>query len=172
MADTATPRAPFGATVAGVTALVPTARLTDTPVPAPGPGERVAVTVSQVEAWLDQLSGRVAMRLDGWQRLPTTIVEPETTSDRDQLVAFARDLVQTGAAHYLEAARFPERVSPAATSYADVLWARFLEGLTELTGWLERRLADGVLAEDPAEVAASAPAASFPAPLFLDGFSL
>lgn len=177
MTETAAPRGPFGATVDGVIALVPTARLLDdTAVPVPVPtgglepgrgGGTFAVSVSTVAAWVEELSARLALRLDGWQRLTATPVAPETTSDRDQLVAFARDLVHNGAASYLEAARYPERSAAATTSYAAVLWARFESGLADLSTWLERRLEDGTDVAD-APALAGVPAASFPPPRFLD----
>lgn len=157
--------APFGASVAGVTSLVPEARLwtSSNPIPA----GTYAVTIDQVAAWVDELTGVVAMTLDGWQRLNAVAVAPETTSDRDQLVAYARTVVHNGAASYLEAARHPERAGVNDTSYAAVLWARYTDGLTRLTAWLATRLAAGDTADGP-DPAADLPAYAFPTPLVGD----
>lgn len=160
-----TPRAPFGATIAGVNALVPEATL----LSAPTPGQ-YGVTTGQVDAWLDELSGRVAMRLDGWQVLPTIPVAPETTSDRDQAAAYARDVVQNGAASYLEAARHPERASVNTTTYAAVLWERFTAGLEDVAGFVARRLAKGdpTTGGDTAAGSSSSSVGAFPDPTFID----
>jgi hypothetical protein len=132
--DTLVP--PFGASVAGAAALVPAAVLFDGAAPVGQTG----VTVAAVESWVGALSSRVAVNLDGWERLSTVAPAPGVPSDRDQLVAAARDLVHNGAASYLEAARHPAASGKSATSYDAVLWARFTEGLTSLGAWLSKRL--------------------------------
>lgn len=162
-----TPVEPFGATGKGAADLVPEARLI------PGdtvPAGKYGVTEAQVEAWVRELTGAVALRLAGWQGLSATPVAPETTSDRDQLIAYARTIVHNGAASYLEAARFPERASNADTSYAAVLWARYRDGLADLAGWLEARLDEGTVTEPtPPDAGSDGPIGSFPAVLFGDG---
>ena len=170
-----TPVGPWQATVRGVLDLVPEASLLSegATVP-PVSGEWVSaaaapqrgVTLAAVTGWLEQLSARVAMRLDGWQQLPAEPVAPETTSDRDQLSGYARDLVHNGAASYLEAARHPERAALSQTTYDQVLWARFTGGLDQLDEWLRKRLAAGAPVEGGGS--ASAAAGNFPPPTFLD----
>lgn len=150
--------APFGAHVAGVLALVPEARV---PKAAEVPAGRHAVTEEQVLEWLVGLSARLAVRLDGWERLKVEPEEPETLSDRDTFVAHAADLVHNGAASYLEAARYPERAGKSTTSYDAVLWQRFVDGLDDLAAWLERRLAAGD-ATTPGGADTPVPAHSFP----------
>lgn len=162
--DTEVP--PFAATAAGAWSLVPEARLYDGPMPPPD--GVYAVTVAQVEAWVAELTGAVAMRLDGWQRLSDTPVEPETTSDRDQLIDYARTVIHNGAASYLEAARHPERAAVNDTSYAAVLWERYRAGLEDLVGWLTGRLARADAGDAPAPAPAGGLAYSFPPPLFGD----
>ena len=170
----AAPVAPFGATRAGVTALVPEAKL----VPGDGPlaPGQYGVTEAQVDAWVDELSESVAMTLDGWERLSVvdTLAADGTTilvvSDRARFLGSARTLVHNGAASYLEAARHPERAAVNDTSYAAVLWARYTEGLDRLAGWLTKRLEDPQAGDEtePEDVNGGA-VYSFPTPLVGDG---
>lgn len=168
------PVAPYGATRAGVTALVPEARLIagDGPVPA----GKYGITEGQVDAWVDELSDTVALRLDGWERLTNVpvLAEDEVTvliaGDRDRLVGHARTLVHNAAASYLEAARHPERANNVNdTSYAAVLWERYRAGLEDLAGWLTLRLEDPQAGDELEVAATTAGAHSFPEPLFGDG---
>lgn len=176
MARTAdAPVAPYGATRNGVTGLAPEARLT--------PGDTViegkyGVTEAQVDRWLDELSGDVSVRLDGWERLTNAPVleDPDAdpsvvliAGDRDRLRAWAAGIIHNGAASYLEAARHPERAGVNDTSYAAVLWQRYTDGLDKLAGWLEARLT-ALEAGDLDQPAADAggPAHSFPDPLIGD----
>lgn len=162
-----TPVGPFGATVKGVTDLAPHARLATAPL-APG---QYGVTRETVVRWLEELSGNLAIRLDGWRRLADTLapedvdVDPPLLTDRQQFARYARDLVQNAAASYLEDARHPERAEPNGTQYGAVLWARYTTGLDELEAWLIRRL------NDPTADDANRPRvlANFPPPLFGDG---
>jgi hypothetical protein len=140
---------PFGVTVADVAAFVPEASILDTL----GEGQR-GVTTAQVVDWLTGLSARVESAVDGWTSLP---------EDKQTLIAAeARDLIANGAASYLEAARHPERASKADTSYAQVLWDRWLTGLGALAAhvseWLD---------EDPTTTHGK-PAYSFPAATIRD----
>ncbi len=162
------PIPPFGATVSGVASLVPEATLRDGTQPAVEGQYRI--TYEQVAAWVTEISGAVAMRLDGWQNLPGRTPEdvkpPETTPDRDQLVEYARTVIHNGAASYLEAARHPERAQVNTESYAAVLWARYRDGLADLIAWLAARLGnDGEL---PGEDGTGGIGFCFPPPLFGD----
>lgn len=165
--ETDTPVEPFGATVAGAWALVPEARLYDGPMPPPA--GTYAVTVPQVDAWVREVSGAVAMRLTGWQGLNDEPVAPETTSDRDQLIEYARTVIHNGAASYLEAARHPERSSVNTESYSAVLWQRYRDGLEDLAGWIEKRLTAPEAGDELPVDGAGGPIGSFPVPLFGDG---
>lgn len=145
---------PWGATVDGVAALLPAAAIPDELAA----GQK-AVTRAHVQAWVDQLAARVALRLAGWDTL-------KDAGRRDHVRAAAADLVHHGAAAYVEAARFPERAGKTDESYSAVLWARYVDGLAELAALLEGWLSD------PGEAtggdagngrpAWSAPATSFP----------
>ena len=165
--------APFGATRNGVTALVPEARLIagDGPLPA----GKYGVTEGTVDGWLDELSGSVALRLDGWERLTNdpVLAEDDVTvlvkGDRDRLAEHARTVVHNGAASYLEAARHPERARPADTSYAAILWDRYRTGLDDLAGWLTARLENLDPGDTPEPAATGGGDYSFPEPLFGDG---
>lgn len=157
---------PFGALLAGVKALVPEAPLPE----ALAAGER-GVTAGQVVAWIGSLSSQVDLRLTGWRRLrDVATAEEEAAGElapRARLEAAAADLVQNGAASYLEAARFPERARPAdSSSYAAVLWARYVDGLTALAGWLTAELEDASPPDDVLTARPSGLAYSFPDPSF------
>lgn len=157
----ATTVAPWAASVEGVQALLPEAKIVETVTP----GVR-AITRAQVTAWLADFSRSVALRLDGWERLRATptLAETEALAEppREQLIAFARLVVETGVASIAEAARYPER---AEGGYAAVLWERYQTALTELSEWVARQLAGG--GDDDALIGpTSGIAASFPAPSF------
>lgn len=166
------PVAPFGATRAGVTGLVPEARLVAGDVLVEG---RYGVTEAQVDRWLDELSGDVSVRLDGWERLTDEPVLDELGAvliegDRTRLRAWAAGVIHNGAASYLEAARHPERSSLNEDTYSGVLWARYTTGLDKLAGWLDLRLAALEPGDvDLADAYAGGPAFEFPAPLVGDG---
>lgn len=172
--DTATPIAPYGATVNGVTALVPEVKLWTSDQPLPEGTYRI--TATQVAEWVAELSDTISMELDGWDRLSQdpTLAEDGTTvlivSDLERFVDAARTIVHNGAASYLEAARHPERARNADTSYAAVLWQRYTDGLTRLTAWLTKRLAEPESGDTPEPEAAIGGAWSFPCPTFADGF--
>jgi hypothetical protein len=163
----------FGASVAGVAALVPEARLYAGPMPPPE--GTYAITVTQVAAWVDELTDAVAMVLDGWERLDDTAVLADdgtvlVLGDRSRLLGSARTIIHNGAASYLEAARHPERAAVNDTSYAAVLWARYTEGLDRLAGWLTRRLEDPQAGDEPEPEDVNGGALySFPTPLVGDG---
>lgn len=155
------PITPWNATVDGVRALLPEAKITDNPTP----GVR-AVTTSQVLTWLDDFSRAVALRLDGWEALRAAPTAEELDAGspppRDQLVAFARMVTETGVASITEAARFPERADD---GYAAVLWTRYQSALGDLIEWLGAQLSGGG-AIDPSGVGAGSVVYSFPEPSF------
>lgn len=150
-----TPHEPFGATVTKVAALVPSAAIRDE-LPA---GQR-GVTTEQVEDWLDELSRKVDLRLSGRDRL-------KDESRLEALLDAARGVVLSGAASYVEAARFAERAAVADTSYAEVLWRRHESGLKDLAVLLAEWLAD---VDDAVPEASGGGAGwSFPGTAFPDG---
>ena len=147
------PVEPWGATLDGVAALIP-----DWKIPLTlAPGQN-GITRDQVTGWLTELSGIVSLRLTGW----AAVTDPDRTA---ALVTAARAAIHNGAASYVEAARHPDRAVKGATSYADVLWARFTDQLDHLDALLLTWL------EDPsaAGVPSPGPAFEFPAPLIIDG---
>lgn len=167
------PVPPFGATRDGVTGLVPEARLTRDNQLVEG---RYGVSEGQVDRWIDELSGDVSVRLDGWERLSNTatLEDPQAdpsvvlvAGDRDRLRAWAAGVVHNGAASYLEAARHPERAGVNDTSYAAILWDRYVTGLDTLAAWLTDRLDAADDGDQPAADGGGI-AYSFPAPLVGD----
>lgn len=162
MAD---PTPPFGASVDGVQGLVPEARLLEQPPASP---TSRGVTRGQVEGWLEELTGVVELRLDGWRGLRAEASPEEVAAGVDaprvRLVRWARAAIQTAAASYVEAARFPERASKADTSYAEVLWRRYESLIADLATWLTDALEDGTPGGDvtgTGGAAGSFPPASF-----------
>lgn len=163
---------PFGATREGVLALVPEVRLraADTE-PAPG---QYGITAAHVDSWIDDLTDSVAMALDGWERLSNVAVYGDDNvtvvvlGDRDRLRGSARTLIHNGVASYVEAARHPERAAVNDTSYAEVLWRRYTDGLDRLVLWFRGRLANPEDGDELGGVAHGGPAFGFPAPLFGD----
>lgn len=142
--------ASWGCSVDGVQALLPDAVFPTTMTP----GQK-GLTRSQVETWLIELSGVAALRLTGF----TKLVDPERIT---ALTDAARDAVHNGAASYVEAARHPDRAGKGATSYADVLWSRFTDRLTDLAELLEEWLTDPDDATT-GDAPGPSPAFSFPA---------
>lgn len=127
--DPDTPVDPFGATVAGVQALLPDAQFVDTL----GVGQK-AVTKAQVRVWLVELTGHVMLRLSRYVELSEV--------QQTVIVNMAADIAHNGAASYAEAARYPERTGKADTTYAAVLWARYTMMLNTLGGQLDEWLGD------------------------------
>lgn len=181
---------PFGATVAGVTALVPEARLHEGDGPVPEGTYKV--TTRQVLEWVQELTADVAMALDGWERLSTedtygtdvvgaqSTYEPAATygsgtfgagslGDKGRLIEAARTIVHNGAASYLEAARHPERSRANADSYSAILWDRYTTRLETVRGWLAGRLAAAEQGDTP-DPDGPGLAYSFPGTSFPDGF--
>lgn len=164
--DPTAPIGPFGATVNGVSGLVPEATLRDEDTPSPEGQYRV--TREAVAGWIRQVSGAAALILDGWQGLSTTPRDPEVDSDRDQFIAYVSTIVECGAASYLEAARHPERSSVNTESYSAVLWARYIDGLDRIAAWLRDKLANAGTGPDEPAGDSGGVSWSFPAPLFGD----
>jgi hypothetical protein len=167
--DPTAPVDPFGATVNGTWSLVPEAKLLNVE-PDEVPDGTFGVTMGQVLAWVEELTGVVAMTLTGWQRLSDTPVAPEQTSDRAQLIEYARTVIHNGAASYLEAARHPERSKVNSDSYSAVLWKRYTDGLDRLAAWLTKRLADLEAGDTEETLTTGGGAYAFPCPVFLDRF--
>jgi hypothetical protein len=110
--------APYGATIAGVAALLPWRTFTDSSRP----------TQAQVEGWLaGEIGGMVAARLG-----PIDDVAVPLEPLRNRLQIAARGLVHLGTAALAEAAGEPEAMEREASAYASWLWERFTEGLAAL----------------------------------------
>lgn len=134
---TTDPVGPFGATVDGVQALLPMTTLLETRAP----GQQ-GVTVADAVNFLTSVSGRVEGRLYRWERL--------TADAETAVIAAAKDLVETGAASYVQAARHPEQSDPSRDSYASVLWSRFETGLETLAARVDTFLEDARDVDDTA----------------------
>jgi hypothetical protein len=153
----------WGVTVEEVSALAPHVSIgttPDTPVdPVFGrPADR-RISVDEVEQFIADVSGRVALRLEGLARI--------TTDTRLTVIGkAAHDATMNGAASYLVAAAHPAGQTNDGTGYAALLWVRYESALdgafTALTGWLT---------ELPPVVPEPTGAISgfFPAPMFPDG---
>ncbi|MEG1971278.1 MAG: hypothetical protein RR101_14295 [Burkholderiaceae bacterium] len=157
------PVAPFGATVQGAADLVPEARLRDAP---PTAGQ-FGITVAQAAAWVVELTGVVALRLDRWERLSDRAPAEGVPSDRASLVDAARTIVHNGVGSYIEDARHPERSSVNTTEYGAVLWERYRTQLDDLAEWLRRRLANPDDGDEGAGGIGGA-AGGFPPPFITD----
>lgn len=87
----------------------------------------VYLTDKQVQEWIVDVSNRLKTRLSVFHR-----IRPETRLWQRATTA-GHDLVSNGAASYLYAAAAPEKAEMVdTTSYAEVLWRRFLTGLDDL----------------------------------------
>ncbi|QIN94339.1 hypothetical protein SEA_ABBA_10 [Arthrobacter phage Abba] len=165
MADTSP--ATWGVTVDEVSALAPHVGIIDNPAPADVPVDDVfggeasrKVTKQAVEAWIQDISGRVSLTL----RRRSKLTDAALIS---ALNASAHNIIVNGAASYLVAAAHPnEAAINSQTNYNAVLWQRYVDGLAELRVEL-----DAWLTEDG--FAPGAPTGrgfiSAPAPLFPDG---
>lgn len=153
---------PWGATVNGALSLLPDAVLLGQEPSANGANR--GVSRLRAYAWVEELSGQVALRLDGWSTLSADLNDDTQLSDRDNLKTSARSLVHNGVASYIQAARYS---GDDRSGYATILWERYTTGLDVLTGWLTRRL-EG---EDPAAQdggAIGGAVGRFPPPFYRD----
>lgn len=99
----------------------------------------IYITSTQVEAWIRQVSSRVTTRLKRFY-----LVSPDVPFYLTVLSS-ARDVVANGAASYAYAAAAPEKASTAdTTSYAEVLWRRYLDGLEVLEEMVDDWVKDNV----------------------------
>jgi len=125
----------FGCTVRDVATLV-----RNTTLHVQAAGERdpdLSMTVGEVTAWIAQLSDTLTARLVGFERL-------NDGPRRTTVLGAGRTAVAAGAASYVLAAAHPEFASPAeATSYAQVLWQRWLTGCDQLAATLQAILDGG-----------------------------
>lgn len=169
MAD---PVPPFGATVAGVRALLPQVNIVAaTPEHVAVSVVNTAITEAQVRAWLIEDTAHVARALDGYLRLSDE-QQDGAPGDRANLAASARSVVLDRTASRTEAALHPARTSTDEASYAGVLWTRAREALAELTAWLEGRLRGTDPAADPGQTPTGAGGGSYvsaPPPAFTRG---
>lgn len=127
----------YGATIDGVKAHLPHRRIEDNTRP----------STDDVQRYLETTTRWVTMRVG---------VLAEGTPGFDH----ARGAAEIGAAAMAEDASFPERSGRAASSYGEVLWARFQEAIDEL---LESLGLTGEGGGGPA-VAGERPAFNFPDP--------
>jgi hypothetical protein len=152
------PPNPYGVTTEAVHALVPYRRL-DTPTSAAPPGT-ATVADEDVQRWVSDLSQSLTSRLmvmaggadsilivadDG-----TVTVNPGVPGADERfaiLSGIARDAITNGAASYWDAAMNPERQGVNNTTYAGVLWQRYLDGIaaaiTLVGQWLSQGSAGG-----------------------------
>jgi hypothetical protein len=162
MAVEQTAEANWGVTVEEVSALAPQVTIgTDPEAPEADPVFFKAdkqIATSEVEGWIDDVAGRVALRLSDLGRITD---EPRLNT----IGQAAHDATVNGAASYLVAAAHPVGQTNDGSGYAALLWSRYesaLEGVgLVLDGWIIE--IDGKV--DTAGTAAG----FFPVPLFPDG---
>jgi hypothetical protein len=153
----------WGVTVGEVSALAPQVSIGTTPAapvdPVFGRNADRRISVDEVEQFISDVSGRVALRLTGLSRI----------TDETRLTALgkaAHDATVNGAASYLVAAAHPAGQTNSDGGYAALLWSRYESALdgafAALTGWLD------VMAPIVPEPTGSI-SSFFPAPMFPDG---
>jgi len=126
---------PFGLTIADVHRLVPYRQLPS--APARGyPPETVSLTQEDIQAWIAQLSGDILGRLALGSALFT--VDARAWG---QVWLMCRDAVSNGVASYWEAAFYPERAGVNDTTYAGVLWQRYLRSVEAIDALVQTLLA-------------------------------
>jgi hypothetical protein len=135
------PTAHFGATVAGVRALIPDTPVTDATRP----------SVASVVGWLDTWDARVARKVGD-----LTAFADDLATD---FAAVAADVVHTRVASITEDAAHPERL-PDDNRYAKVLWDRADVLLAELVADVDEARGEEGITVDP-----EAPAGYFPEPV-------
>lgn len=135
----------WGVTVDEVSALAPhitikadaATPLTDDPVF--GATQPRAITVSQVESFIEDVASRVDIRTIR----ATAILD---TSAVDKVDQARHDLTRNGAAAYLVAAAFPAKAGlNDQSSLSAELWNRFTSGLDELVATIEYLTAPGTV---------------------------
>lgn len=125
----------FGATRAGVLDYVPHRQLSDTTKPSLG----------QVDRYLGDVANRVQVRLGGRLRALRGVAgtSSDLAADLATYEAQAANLVELGAASFVEGAGYPERnagVDQEETTLGATYWARFQTGLKELEGAIRETL--------------------------------
>lgn len=149
----------WGVTVEEVSALAPHVTIGTDPAEIPDPvfidADR-KITVTEVEGWISDVAGRVALRLANMGKV----------TDTAQVAALgqaAHDATVNGAASYLVAAAHPVGQLNDGSGYAALLWSRYetaLDGAgTQLDAWLIEAKATVI----------NKPSSFFPEPLFPDG---
>jgi len=114
---------PFAVTVEDVHRLVPYRQLPSAPAGGYPPGT-VTITEDDVLAWIAQLSGDLTGRI----ALASALFAVDPTA-YGQVYLLCRDAVANGVASYWEAAFYPERAGANDTTYAGVLWQRYLRSV-------------------------------------------
>ena len=154
----------FGCTVDDVLRLLPGVQLgaplaADAPTPSNSYYQSPQVrklTADDVTAFIQSVGSRVLARIYRYEQVPDRV--------REHIHTMARDLVATGAAHYVQAARHPAASGPNnGAAYADRLWQRFQTDLDDVKATIEGEL------ENPTPgMTAGAVSGSFPDPFFPD----
>lgn len=125
---------PFGLSVQDVHRLVPYRQLPSAPADA-YPSGTLALSTQDIEAWIAQLSGDLMGRL--------TLAAGVFLADSvawGQVYLMCRDAVSNGAASYWEAAFYPERAGVNDTTYAGVLWQRYLRSVEAIEKMIQTLL--------------------------------
>lgn len=107
---------PYGASIPGVQAFIPEQLISETSSP----------SVAQVNYFIDNIASEVGLRIGNYT---TTITD---VGLQGRVTAFARYVVNLGAAATAFDASYPSLSSPNASSYGNVLWSRYEAVLSEL----------------------------------------
>lgn len=160
--DRRAPVAPWGVTVMDVAVLTTDVTILDAVPVGVKPMSTVNITVGTVRAWIDEVSQLVSGSLGEFAR----IIDP----DRQRIIEkAAKTVVVNGVGSYVEGAAHPTTATPNTTSYAQVLWARYKDGLLSLIGLIGQWISMGGPGVEPIDNATSGVAGSyFPFPQILD----
>jgi hypothetical protein len=131
--------APFGASAAGVRALVLDAAANDG-VTRIGTARPPRVSDTQIEQWLEEGGTRILFQITGYESLPPVLL--------DQVETLARGLLHSYAASFLADATHPEKAGGAGR-LGDSYWQRYQTGLTELAAFVQLEIEKLRLVESP-----------------------
>lgn len=160
--DRRAPVAPWGVTVVDVAVLTTDVTILDAVPTGVKPNSTVNITVGTVRAWIDEVSQLVSGSLGQYERI--------IDLDRRRIIEkAAKTVVVNGVGSYVEGAAHPTTATPNTTSYAQVLWARYKDGLLSLMGLIDRWVSAGGDGIGPVDTVTSGPAAwYFPPPMVRD----
>ena len=154
--------APWGVSVADVAVLCTTVPILDQAPEGRRPSSTVDILVATVQTWIREVSNMVLGSIGQYQRI--------TDDTRTRIVLdAAKTVVVNGVASYVVSAAFPSAVTANVTSYGQILWQRYKDGLASLMALVAEWIAAGGDGISPVDSPTSNLAGSyFPCPQILD----